>query len=530
MEPYEFQRKAIDSIWDYFGKGNSGNPLIAMPTGTGKSIVIACFLKEVLQKYPFQKILVLTHRKELIQQDFEELLEVWEFAPAGIYSSGLGFRQVGFPITFCGIGSVFKRAELFGKIDLVIIDEAHLISPNQETMYRRFLKGLIGINSRLKIIGLTATYWRLGHGLLTENHIFTDMVYNICDLKSFNWLIDNGYLAPLKPFKTKIEIDISSIPLVGMELNNRHLQIAANKEEITRLAVTEMIDRAFEREHWIIFTTGIEHTECVAAMLNEFGVSTTFVHSKLADEIRDANIQDFKSGKYTAIVNNVILTTGFNYRPVDFIGVLTATNSSNKWVQMLGRGTRVFDGKTDCLVADFGGNTRRLGPINDPVIPKGNKSKSGGIAPVRVCPNCLLYVHISKQICDCGYEFGQVVKINGTGSTEELMRKTKQPDTFEIPIKMVTYGIHKKEGKPSSLVVSYVADNLSVFKEYIHFELPGWPRRKAQRWWHNRSALPVPKNAQEAMNSIRSFKSPIKIKIETKGKFHEIIDHFFVTS
>src|SRR3546814_4921930 len=160
-----------------------------MPTGTGKSFVIARFLQSVLSQYGQQRIMVLTHVKELIQQNFEKLKQLWSFSPAGIYSAGLGQRNMAQPITFAGIASVARKWAAFGHIDLVIIDECHLMSPNDQTMYRTFIAGLLAINPYLRVIDFTATPWRMGHVQLTAPYedskgnltdpLFTDMCLDI---------------------------------------------------------------------------------------------------------------------------------------------------------------------------------------------------------------------------------------------------------------------------------------------------------------------------------------------------------------
>ena len=237
-----YQTKAVDAIWDYF-RSESGNPLVAMPTGTGKSVVIARFLQSVYNPYPRQRIMLLTHVKELIQQNFEKLKALWPFAPAGIYSAGLNQRNANCAITFAGIASVAKKWALFGHIDLVLIDEAHLLSPNDQTMYRAFLAGLRSINPFLKVIGFTATPWRLGHGHLCDpfedkkgalcEPLFSAVCYDLTSRTAFNELIEQGYLIPLVPKRTKLHLDTEGLHSRGGEFIEKEMQDRFDKEEIT---------------------------------------------------------------------------------------------------------------------------------------------------------------------------------------------------------------------------------------------------------------------------------------------------------
>ena len=158
LRPY--QRASIDALYNYFGT-SSGNPLVVLPTGTGKSICLAAFIREAIEAYPDTRILMLTHVKELIQQNFSALLRLWPEAPAGIYSAGLSRRDINAQILFAGIQSIHKHAFRVQRCDLVIIDEAHLLGRADGSMYRAFLTQLNEINAGLlKVIGFTATPYR----------------------------------------------------------------------------------------------------------------------------------------------------------------------------------------------------------------------------------------------------------------------------------------------------------------------------------------------------------------------------------
>ena len=190
MKPRDYQDAAVDSIFHYF-TCHSGNPLVVLPTGTGKSVVIGEFIRQAFEKYPQTRVMKLTHVKEIIEQNLDKLLTIWPTAPAGVYSAGLGRKEKHLPITFGGVGSVARATpDHFGRIDLLIIDECHLVSPNESTMYQKVIQGLKDLNPYLKVIGFTATPYRLGHGMLTdEGGLFTDICFNASELEAFNWFI-----------------------------------------------------------------------------------------------------------------------------------------------------------------------------------------------------------------------------------------------------------------------------------------------------------------------------------------------------
>lgn len=542
MQLRSYQQEAVDSIWRYF-ETQYGNPCVCMPTGTGKSLVIAGFLESIYRQYQNQKVLVLTHVKELIEQNFKKLMAVWPNAPAGIFSAGLNRKDVHHRIIFAGIASIAKHAEKFGCVHLVIIDEAHLVSTAEETMYNMFLTALRSINPYLKVIGLTATPWRLGQGKITDGGIFTDICFDITSMSAFNRLIQEGFLSPLIPKPTNLLLDVTGVHKVGGEYKAGELQFAVDKDAITYAALTETLQVAGDRKHWLIFASGVSHADNIASMLNSLGIETRAVHSKMSGKQRDVNIEDFLTGKIQAIVSNGVLTTGFDAPWIDLIVMLRPTASTVLWVQMLGRGTRPFDGfidnvyveeaKVNCLVLDFAGNTPRLGPINDPVIPR-KKGDKVGEAPIRICNKCSMYNHASARFCGghpepsaegCGHPFTFVTKLRQTAGTNELI-KNDIPVVEEFFVDSVTYATHNKVGRPPSLRVSYYC-GLRKFNEFVHFELPGWGERKAKEWWLARApegTTGAPVTTASALDfAPKGLKVPSRVRVWVNKPYPEIL-------
>lgn len=525
MQDRSYQVEAVNSVWNYFYSGKTGNPLIVMPTGTGKSIVIARLLWSILNQYPNQKILVLTHVKELIVQNHSKVTAIWKNAPAGIYSAGVGRRDVLQPIIFAGIASVAKKWAEFGRVDLIIIDEAHLVSPNDTTMYQAFIRCLKTVNPFLKVIGLTATPYRLGHGLLTEGEdaLFTDICFDISDMKSFNRLIAEGFLAPLIPKLTKLELDLDGVHMRGGEFIAGELQTAVNKEAITEAALKEAMELGYNRKKWLIFCSGVEHAIAVSDMLNMLGISCAAVHSKMTDEQRDQTIIDYKSGKIQALTNNNVLTTGFDCPEIDLILMLRPTASTVLWVQMLGRGTRPCEGKENCLVLDYAGNTVRLGPINDPVVPRA-KGKKLGKAPVKVCGKCKTVNHTLAKYCinpECGEEFVFQNKLHFEASSKELV-KGDLPQVEIFKVDHITTCEYNKIDKPPMMKVTYFT-GLRKFDEYICFEHEGFAQRKARQWWSARTTLPFPTSTKQALEQVEGIAVSTHLRVWVNKKYPEIM-------
>ena len=175
LRPY--QQRAIDQLYAWFQSNPSGHPCLVLPTGAGKSHIVAALCKDAVMQWPQTRILMLTHVKELIEQNAEKMRQHWPGAPMGIYSASVGRKQLGEAITFAGIQSVRNKAQLMGRIDLVLIDECHLVSHKDEGGYRTLLNDLSAINPAIRVIGLTATPYRLGHGLITDKPaLFDDLI------------------------------------------------------------------------------------------------------------------------------------------------------------------------------------------------------------------------------------------------------------------------------------------------------------------------------------------------------------------
>lgn len=538
-----YQKEAVDSVWEYF-KNNTGNPLIAMPTGTGKSLVLGEFAKQAVQAYPSTKIICATHVKELVGQNYAQINRLWPQSPSGIYSAGLGKRDTRSNIIFGGIASMAKRAEEFGRVDLMIIDEAHLVSPNANTMYNKFINDLKETNPYLKVIGLTATPYRLGSGMLTDGPLFTDTCYDITDMLSFNRLIAEGYLAPLIPKPTETVLNTDGVSLSGGDYVLGQLQHSVDKEVITRAAIQEAMEYAGSRHSWLVFGSGVEHCVHIAEILEEYGVRAVAIHSKMTNDERDAAIAGFKFGYYQAAVSNNILTTGFDHAPVDLILCLRPTMSPVLWVQMLGRGTRPYDPsinavanfdyvKENCLVLDFARNVEVLGPINDPVVPK-KKGKGNGNAPVKLCDECHTYQHASVRFCTgihqdgrkCDHEFTFNLNIGFEASTSELI-KGDLPIVQDFSVDHISYSRHKKQGKPDSMKVSYYC-GVKVFNEFVCLDHDGGIAYRARKWVNERFLYPnPPETIDDLLNRANQLKVCTHLKVWVNQKYPTIMNHCF---
>src|SRR5262249_31875714 len=386
-----------------FWRNGGGNPLIAMATGTGKSIVIAFLIKQLLTDYPKMRVLVNAPNRELLEQDILELRSISPAAPIGINCDGVGFRNTDAQILFATVNSIYRNPKALGDRHLAIIDEAHLIPHGEQGMYHTTLNGLRGFVPDLRAVGLTATPFRLDSGRLCEGegHLFDKLAFEY----TIGEAIRDGWLAPLSSKATTeaATIDVTGFGKRGGEYITEQLEAAAIRDNAVDLACDEIATYQSKRRAWLIHCVGVTHARLGRDALRARGINTEMVLGETADQERVQIIEEFRAGRLTALVSVNVLSYGFNVPHVDLIAMLRPTCSAGLYIQQVGRGTRKVNGKDDCLVLDFAGNVRRCGPVDSVCIK--HKGSRDGEVPTK-CPECDEIVLLSAAQCpSCSYKF-----------------------------------------------------------------------------------------------------------------------------
>ena len=302
LRPY--QQEAVDAVFGYW-QSEPGNPLVDLATGCGKSAVAAELVQRLLSGWPDIRIVIATHVGEIISQNYQELLGLWPFAPAGIYSAGLGRRDRSSRILFCGIQTVWNKASEIGQVDVLMIDEAHLVPPKASTMYGQFIAALREANPDMKILGLTATPFRLDSGRLDEgdDRLFDRVVYSY----SVGPAIQDGYLAPLSSKPTATGFDLSGVGRLGGDYKQNALQAAVDKEEVTRRAVQEIVAKGADRRSWLCFCAGVEHALHVRDAIREHGITCEAVTGATPKDERRKILEAYKRYEIQCLTNNSVL-------------------------------------------------------------------------------------------------------------------------------------------------------------------------------------------------------------------------------
>lgn len=528
MIPRPYQSRVINDLWSWFETHPEGNPIIEACVGAGKSYIIAALCQHAITTWKGTRILMLVHVKELIEQNHDELIKVWPDAPVGIHSASVGRKDIDHDILYCGIGSVYKKAHLMGKIDLVLVDECHLINSDNKGMYRTFLNDLKRYNPFMRTIGLTGTAFR-GNGVwLTDGE--SPMFSHVAAKVTMKELLEQGYLAKLRPAKTSIQYNADGIDIVNGDYNVRQLADKFDRHELISQTCDDIIVKASGRKKWLVFCVTVEHAHHVSEALKIRGVATSVVHGETPKKEREKIIDDFRKGKIQAICNCAVLTTGFNVKDVDCIAMLRNTKSPVLYVQIAGRGMRTADGKEDCLWLDYTDTTERLGPV-DAISGHAKRKSKQSLAPSKICDQCGNPNPISARECiECGaaFEVEEQAPHGVSASSAAILSSEAKPTRYRID--RVTYAKHQKPGKPPSLRVEYWSGYRIVAREWVALESTNqFGRASAADWWQKRTGhVMAPKQVDQAIMYIneQGIHEPGAIDVKDSGKYPEIVKYY----
>ena len=447
----DYQQEAVSSVLKHFRKTNE-SAVIVLPTGSGKSLVIA-----ELARLAKRKILVLTHVKELVEQNHQKY-ETYGVT-AGIYSAGLKLKETQHQVTFASIQSAARNLDDFDEpYSLIIIDECHRVNlaspdlsneqskdkakskdeskeqsqesaskPSNSNQYQQIIEKLMQVNPEVKLLGLTATPYRLGMGWIYKKHYrgfirseekrpFEHCIYEL----PLRYLIKREYLTEPNLVDATIELyDFSSLRSnASGEYSPTDMNHLLNKNpRVTQGIIEQVIELGEERQGIMIFAATVEHAKEVFSYLPT--KLSALITGATDNTERDMLIKAFKRKEIKYLVNVSVLTTGFDAPHVDMIAILRPTQSVSLYQQIIGRGLRLSDNKKDCLVIDYTGNDFDL---YHPEV--GEKKPNSKSQPVQVvCPSCE-FPNVFWGICDDdGYlveHYGRRCKgLVDTGSEEQ---------------------------------------------------------------------------------------------------------------
>ncbi|EJG0909920.1 DEAD/DEAH box helicase [Vibrio parahaemolyticus] len=359
LRPY--QADSVKAVVHYFRK-HSTPAVIVLPTGAGKSLVIA-----ELARLAKGRVLVLAHVKELVEQNHAKY-EGYGLKGA-IFSAGLGRKETDQQVVFASVQSVVRNLDSFkNQFSLLVIDECHRVPDDKNSSYQKVITHLRELNPGIKVLGLTATPYRLGMGWIYQYHtrgqvrteesrFFRDCIFEL----PIRYLLDENFLTPARMMDAPVlSYDFSQLkPANTGRYKEAEMDMVIDKaKRATPQIVEQIIQYARERKGVMIFAATVRHAQEIHGLLPEG--ETAIVIGDTPTPERDAIIQAFKNREIKYLVNVSVLTTGFDAPHVDLIAILRPTESVSLYQQIVGRGLRLSEGKNECLVLDYAGNSYDL--------------------------------------------------------------------------------------------------------------------------------------------------------------------------
>lgn len=359
LRPY--QADSVKAVIHYF-RQHSSPAVIVLPTGAGKSLVIA-----ELARLAKGRVLVLAHVKELVEQNHAKY-EGYDLKGA-IFSAGLGRKETDQQVVFASVQSVVRNLDAFkNQFSLLVIDECHRVPDDKSSSYQKVITHLLELNPGMKVLGLTATPYRLGMGWIYQYHtrglvrseeprFFRDCIFEL----PIRYLLDEGFLTPARLIDAPVlSYDFSQLKPAntGRYKESEMDLVIEQSKRATPQIVQQIIQLAADKQGVMVFAATVRHAQEILGLLPQ-GESDIVIGDTPSPE-RDAIIQRFKQRDLKFLVNVSVLTTGFDAPHVDLIAILRPTESVSLYQQIVGRGLRLSPGKTECLVLDYAGNTYDL--------------------------------------------------------------------------------------------------------------------------------------------------------------------------
>ena len=432
-----YQEEAVAAVWDYL-RNQPGAPCVVLPTGSGKTPVIAALCSQVVKWGG--RALVLAHVKELLEQAREKLALFIPPDMVGVYSAGLNARETSNPVIIAGIQSVYARAAELGAFQLVIVDEAHLIPPDGAGRYRRFLEDTRRVNPHTRLVGLTATPYRMGCGWITKDRApqdSDDSYDRLLDAVAYevttDKLIADGTLSCVVSCAAKRAPDFSGVHTVRGDFDEKEVETILLEKNVLDAAAAEIIERTKDRRKVVVFCNRVESARKCARLLAELDAANdaAIVDGNTSASERAELVRRFKNDRRVTdllgeterplkyLCNVGVFTTGFDAPNVDAVAILRPTKSLTLYQQIVGRGLRKAPNKYNCLILDYGGNIERHGPID---LPR-PETVDPNDKPWKTCKECGAVIALGLASCPlCGYNFPKRAPVDPNKDLERKRR------------------------------------------------------------------------------------------------------------
>jgi ATP-dependent helicase IRC3 len=342
-----YQEECLESIRENYSHGET-RQLVVLPTGSGKTCVLASLIKEMKCK-----TLVLAHTTELLEQAREKITMICPGLDVGLVKADC--KEFNHPVVVSTIQSArqpetleeFKRQGF----SLCIYDEAHRSASKTP---REVLSALGFFNTREKLlVGFTATPFRSDSKGLGE--VFEKITYR----KTIKELIELGYLCKPIGIRIKSDLDLSTVATENGDFKTESLASVMDTPEMIALVVDSWLENA-QGKKTIAFGVTISHAKHLAEAFRGRGIRAASVSGNTPDDERKKLLEMFKNGEITVLTNCMILTEGYDESSIEAVIMARPTQSKGLYTQMVGRGLRIFPNKPHSLILDFGSQTHSL--------------------------------------------------------------------------------------------------------------------------------------------------------------------------
>lgn len=508
MKLRTYQTEAADAVEAALRAGQ--HPVVSLPTGSGKSLVCA----EVARRYyaAGKRVLVVTHAQELVEGNAREFENLTGIEP-GVLCAGLERTDKDHDVLFASVQSLYRPAQR-GEIepfDVIIVDECHLVAGKKSDakFYPAVFKAFPGAAR----VGLSATPYRLDGVVYGADGYFTGLAHEV-DVLS---LIQQGYLSPLVGVNTAIRVDRGALKTVAGEFEMKSVALQEDSEWLAQ--VVQSVKRlASERKHVAVFCPGVDTAKLAAQVFSEAGWSADYVLGD-TDE-RSEKLKSWKRGEVKVMCSVNVLTTGFNFPALDCIVCIRPTQSQGLWVQMLGRGTRVSEGKNNCLVLDYAGNLLAHGGIAAGVQDAYDEPLVPGSPPMRVSAAARPeLVAMSKR----------AQHVSELTDLDPMFSRAAGADAEVKDVSYVCIPSSNRKGK-RLLMVAYECELKGVrfsAKQFVCTEYDGYALQQAARWFARRGCPDFPRSADKARLTCYGLPTPRRVKVRKVGKWLNVIGEEF---
>ena len=456
----DYQSEAVQKALVRFHVAN--NALLVMPTGCGKSAIMLELVRQALSMRPDIRAMILVNRVQLVGQIAKDASTFLAEDQIGVYCAAiekdLSKRLI--------VGSVQSLLAVDPEhVNLLVVDEAHQISHDEESGYLSLIRAMQLKNPGMKLLGNTATPFRQDGYIYGEGKLFESVTYT----KSLKWMIENGYLVPPRMKHVPDAFDTKGVKITAGEYDLGALEklVLSDNSKIER-QVVDALARLAGRKKVAWACVSIKHAEAVYKLIPE---EAALVHSNMTPTERAFHMKSFEEGSAKHMVFVSILNTGYNYPPIDGVVLMRPTRSSNLYVQTCGRGLRTSPGKADCIVLDYGAVVENCGPLDRPYVrTKGTKKKDVPI-PMKFCPACFEYVDIAIEACPaCGHKFVKPKRDATKNLLDQAADGVILGKKLEwVDVKDVTFAPHVSKAGNKCFKVTYHTTNLfrPEIREYV---------------------------------------------------------------